>query len=129
MSRIVSANRTSISVGAPNVVPDDIASPIASFAQIQDLTQTDPRLFAQTGFRIDTNAHWIEEDIEVKVRNQKPDEAVNMLVRENLYRWSNWTLLRKSQEFTKEDARTIHFPLRIAPKGEATVRYTVRYTW
>ena len=83
----------------------------------------------QVDFRIDTNAHWIEEDIEVKVRNQKPDEAVNVLVRENLYRWSNWTLVRKSHDFTKEDARTIHFPLRIAPKAEAVVRYTVRYTW
>jgi hypothetical protein len=83
----------------------------------------------QVDFRIDTNAHWIEEDIEVKVRNQKPDEAVTVLVRENLYRWSQWTVLRKSQEFTKEDARTIHFPVRVAPKGEATVRYTVRYTW
>lgn len=83
----------------------------------------------QVDFRIDTNAHWIEEDIEVKVRNQKPDETVSVLVRENLYRWSNWTLLRKSHDFKKEDARTIHFPLRIAPKGEATVRYTVRYTW
>ena len=83
----------------------------------------------QVDFRVDTSAKWMEEDIEVKVRNQKPDEAVTVLVRENLYRWSNWTLVRKSQEFTKEDARTIHFPVRINPKGEATVRYTVRYTW
>ncbi|HUP97221.1 MAG TPA: hypothetical protein VM073_04730 [Usitatibacter sp.] len=83
----------------------------------------------QVDFRIDTNAKWMEEDIEVKVRNQKPDEAANVVVKENLYRWSTWTLLRKSHEFTKEDARTIHFPLRLAPKQEATVRYTVRYTW
>ena len=83
----------------------------------------------QVDYRIDTSAKWIEEDIEVKVRNQKPDEPVTVLVRENLYRWSNWTLLRKTHEFTKEDARTIHFPVRIAAKGEATVRYTVRYTW
>jgi hypothetical protein len=83
----------------------------------------------QVDFRIDTNAHWMEEDIEVKVRNQKPDEAVSVLVKENLYRWHQWTVLRKSQDFTKEDSRTIHFPLRIAPKAEATVRYTVRYTW
>ena len=83
----------------------------------------------QVDFRIDTSAKWIEEDIEVKVRNQKPSEAVTVLVRENLYRWSNWTLTRKTHEFTKEDARTIHFPVRINPKGEAAVRYTVRYTW
>jgi hypothetical protein len=83
----------------------------------------------QVDFRIDTNAKWIEEDIEVKVRNQKPNEAVTVIAKENLYRWSNWTILRKTHDFTKEDSRTIHFPLRIAPKGEAVVRYTVRYTW
>lgn len=83
----------------------------------------------QVDFRIDAAARWIEEDIEVKVRNQKPDEAVAVVVRENLYRWSNWTVLRKTHDFSKEDARTIHFPLRIAAKGEAVVRYTVRYTW
>jgi hypothetical protein len=83
----------------------------------------------QLDFRVDTSAKWIEEDIEVKVRNQKPDEAVNVVVRENLYRWSNWTVLKKTHAFSKEDARTIHFPVRIAPKGEAIVRYTVRYTW
>jgi hypothetical protein len=83
----------------------------------------------QMDFRIDTSAKWIEEDIEVKVRNQKPDEAVNVVVRENLYRWSNWTVLKKTHAFSKEDARTIHFPVRLAPKAEAVVRYTVRYTW
>ena len=31
--------------------------------------------------------------------------------------------------FEKVDARTIHFPLKIAKGGEAIVRYTVRYTW
>jgi hypothetical protein len=83
----------------------------------------------QLDFRIDTSGKWIEEDIEVKVRNQKPDEAVSVIVKENLYRWSNWTILRKTHDFTKEDSRTIHFPVRVPPKGEATVRYTVRYTW
>jgi hypothetical protein len=83
----------------------------------------------QVEFRIDTSAKWIEEDIEVKVRNQKPNESTGVIVKENLYRWSNWSILRKTHDFTKEDARTIHFPLRIAAKGEAVVRYTVRYTW
>jgi hypothetical protein len=83
----------------------------------------------QVDFRIDTSAKWIEEDIEVRVRNQKPDETVAVIVKENLYRWSQWTILRKSHEFTREDARTIHFPLKLAPKAEGVVRYTVRYTW
>jgi hypothetical protein len=83
----------------------------------------------QLDFRIDTNAKWMEEDVEVRVRNQKPDEAVAVIVKENLHRWSTWTVQRKSHDFTKEDSRTIHFPLRLAPKAEEVVRYTVRYTW
>jgi hypothetical protein len=83
----------------------------------------------QLDYRVDTSAKWIEEDIEVRVRNQKPDEEASVLVKENLYRWSGWTILRKSQEFRKEDSRTILFPVTIAPKGEAVVRYTVRYSW
>jgi hypothetical protein len=83
----------------------------------------------QLDYRIDTSAKWIEEDIEVRVRNQKPDETVEVIVKESLYRWSAWTITRKSQDFVKEDSRTAHFPVRIAPKGEAVVRYTVRYAW
>ena len=83
----------------------------------------------QLDFRIDTSAKWMEEDIEVRVRNQKPDEAVTVIVKENLYRWTQWAITKKSQEFTKEDSRTIHFPVKLAPKAEGVVRYTVRYTW
>lgn len=83
----------------------------------------------QLDFRIDTNAKWMEEDIEVRVRNQKRNEAAAVIVKENLYRWSTWSVLRKSHDFTKEDARTIHFPVKLAPRAEAVVRYTVRYTW
>jgi hypothetical protein len=83
----------------------------------------------QLDYRIDTSAKWIEEDVEIRVRNQKPDEAVEVIVKESLYRWSAWAITRKSQDFQKEDSRTALFPVRIAPKGEAVVRYTVRYTW
>ena len=83
----------------------------------------------QVDFRLDTNAKWMEEDIEVRVRNRKEAETVTVLVRETLYRWSQWTITRKSHEPTKEDARTVHFPVNVAPGAEAVVRYTVRYTW
>ena len=82
----------------------------------------------QLDFRIDTNAKWMEEDIEVKVRNQK-DEAISVIVKENLYRWSNWSIVRKNQDFEKMDARTIQYDLKLAKGAEGVVRYTVRYTW
>ena len=83
----------------------------------------------QVDFRIDTTAKWMEEDIEVRVRNQKPAETVRVVVRESLHRWSTWSVTRRSHEFTREDSRTIRFPVQLAPKAEAVVRYTVRYTW
>lgn len=82
----------------------------------------------QVDFRVDTGAKWMEEEIEVKVRNRK-EEAVTVIVKENLYRWSNWSITRKSQDYEKQDARTVHFPLRLAKGAEGVVRYTVRYTW
>jgi hypothetical protein len=83
----------------------------------------------QVDYHVDTAAKWIEEEIEVKVRNRKQTEPVSVDIRESLYRWSNWSIIRKTADYVKDDARTIHFPVKIAPGGEAVVRYTVRYTW
>ncbi len=37
---------------------------------------------------------------------------VEVLVREPLYRWTNWKMLTKAHEYQKDDARTMHFPVR-----------------
>ena len=82
----------------------------------------------QVDFTIDTRARWMEEEIEVKLRNRK-EEPVEVLVREALYRWSNWKITSRTQEFSREDARTVVFPVRLAKDGEAVLRYRVRYSW
>ena len=82
----------------------------------------------QTDFSVDTKARWLEEAFEIKLRNHK-DQPVEVIVKENLFRWSNWTVLSKSHEFTKEDARTILFPVTVPKNSNRTVRYRVRYTW
>ena len=82
----------------------------------------------QVDYRFDNNAKWIEEDIEIKVRNQK-DEAVSVIVKENLYRWTSWSIIKKTHAFEKVDSRTVHFPLNIPKGGEGVVRFTARYTW
>ena len=68
------------------------------------------------------------EEIEIKLRNQKK-EAATVIVKENLYRWVNWQIAAKTHDFEKQDARTVHFPVKLAAGAEATVRYTVNYTW
>ncbi|MDH4258734.1 MAG: DUF4139 domain-containing protein [Gammaproteobacteria bacterium] len=82
----------------------------------------------QTDFSLNSKGRVMEEAFEIKVRNHK-DQVVDVIVRESLYRWSQWQLLSQSAPSVKKDARTIEFPVRIAAEGEATVTYRVRYTW
>jgi len=82
----------------------------------------------QVNFAVDTTGKWLEEEIEVKLRNHK-QQPVDVVVKENLYRWSNWKILTKTHEFQKEDARTINFPVKVPKDGETVVRYRVRYSW
>jgi hypothetical protein len=82
----------------------------------------------QVDFQIDTGRKTITEDIEVKIRNRK-EEPVRVIVKENLYRWTNWKIASSSHSFEKQDARTIHIPVTVAADKEAVVRYTVKYSW
>jgi hypothetical protein len=82
----------------------------------------------QTDFTVNTKGRVMEEAFEIKVRNHKT-QPVEVIVRETLYRWSQWTLLQQSQPSEKKDAQTVEFPVRVAADGEATVTYRVRYTW
>jgi hypothetical protein len=82
----------------------------------------------QVDFSVDSKAKWMEEEIEVKIRNHKA-EAVDVLVKENLFRWTNWTMKSNSADYDKADARTVYFPLKVSADGEQRLRYRVRYTW
>jgi len=82
----------------------------------------------RTNYHVDSNAHWMDETFEIRVRNHKK-EAVNVRVVEHLYRWTNWKLTDQSSEWHKTDAQTIEFPVTVAPDGEQVVTYTVHYSW
>ncbi len=70
----------------------------------------------------------IEETYEIKLRNHKK-EAVEVRVVEHLFRWSNWQIVKSNQDYTKLDSQTIEYRVKVAPDGESTVNYTVRYSW
>ncbi len=80
----------------------------------------------QTDFTED--AHTITESFEIKLRNHKK-EAAAVIIKENLYRWSQWEIVESSEKFTKQDSRTIHFNVDVAPDQEKKVTYKVKYTW
>jgi len=82
----------------------------------------------QTNFRVDTSDKWLDESFEIKLRNRKK-EPVEIRVVEHLYRWNNWDITTKSDDFKKMDSQTIEFRVPVKPDEERTVTYTVHYSW
>jgi hypothetical protein len=81
---------------------------------------------------IDTNVPsppWIDESFEIKLRNRKKETPVEIRVVEHLYRWSNWDITAKSDDFVKKDSQTIEFRIPVKPDEERIVTYTVHYSW
>jgi hypothetical protein len=83
----------------------------------------------QTNFRVDTGDKWIDESFEIKLRNRKKDTPVEIRVVEHLYRWSNWNITAKSDDFVKKDSQTIEFRIPVKPDEERVVTYSVHYSW
>jgi hypothetical protein len=83
----------------------------------------------QTNFHVDTGDKWMDESFEIKLRNRKKTDAVEIRVVEHLYRWNNWNVTAKSDDFVKKDSQTIEFRIPVKPDEEKTVTYTVHYSW
>ncbi len=71
----------------------------------------------------------IEETFEIRLRNRKENQAVEIRVPEHLYRWSNWEIINSSDSYTKTNSATIEYRLTVQPGEEKVLTYTVRYTW
>jgi len=82
----------------------------------------------QKDFKTFAGGRIVEETIEVKVRNHKA-EAVEVLVYEHPWRWSQWEIIISNVDWQKIDQSTVKFPLTIGKDGEKTVTYTIRYSW
>lgn len=82
----------------------------------------------QTDFHVNMQDRIVDESFEIHLTNQKT-EPVTVSVVEPMYRGLNWEIRDKSADFTKLDARTVEFPVQVPAKGEATLTYSVRYTW
>ncbi len=82
----------------------------------------------QTDFKY-IGANVIEETFEIRLRNRKENQAVEIRVPERLYRWSNWEILNSSDPFTKLNSNSIEFRMTVQPGEEKVLTYTVRYTW
>ncbi|MCB9455944.1 MAG: DUF4139 domain-containing protein [Anaerolineaceae bacterium] len=82
----------------------------------------------QTNFNI-LSRNLLEETYEIRIRNRKDSDTVQVRVPEHLFRWSNWEVLNASHEYTQLDSSTIEFRADVPPGGETVITYTVRYSW
>lgn len=71
----------------------------------------------------------IQETFEIRLRNRKESETVEIRVPERLVRWSNWEILNASMEYEQINAHTIEFRPQVAPGEEVVITYTVQYSW
>ena len=72
----------------------------------------------------------IEEEFEIKIRNQKEKNSVNVLGERKFISCGKLENFESSsQKYEKENSNTIHF--KVAPKaeGEEVIKYRVKYTW
>jgi hypothetical protein len=83
----------------------------------------------RTNYKSDSSNHWIDETFEIKVRNRKQDDAVEIRVVEHLYRWTNWEIRDGSNTHLKTDAQTIEFRIPLKAGEVKTITYTVHYSW
>jgi len=83
----------------------------------------------QVDFRIENVRRIADELFEIKLRNHKENETVEIRVVEYLYRKRNWEITEASQDYTKTDSQTIEFRVVVDPDEERVLTYTVHYTW
>lgn len=83
---------------------------------------------AQTDFRL-ISSNVLQETYEIKLRNRKDDQTVQIRVPEHLFRWSNWEIIANSHEYTRLNSSTIEFRVDVPPGEEVVLTYTVMYSW
>ncbi len=91
-----------------------------SFDLVGDRTRVD--------FIVDSSRRMLDESFHLVLKNHKKD-AVEIRVVEHLYRWSNWQITKKSDDFTKTNSQTIEFRVKVPADGEKAIDYTAHYSW
>lgn len=82
----------------------------------------------RTDFRVNSMQTWSDESFDITLRNHKTT-PVEVRVVEHLYRWNNWKITAKSDDYKQTDSQTIEFRVPLPADGEKKVSYTVHYWW
>lgn len=89
--------------------------------------------FDLVGERTQTNFNQISRDVveetfEIRLRNRKDSDAVEIRVPERMTRGNNWEIISSTHDFTRLNAFAIEFRPEVQAGEEVVITYTVRYT-
>src|SRR5262249_30306955 len=82
----------------------------------------------QTDFALDKDKRTLSETFALRLVNRSA-HAQNVIVREHLYRWTQWNIVQSSTKYEKRGADTVDFKLDVPADGEAKLSYVVQYQW
>lgn len=82
----------------------------------------------QLNYVLNTGGKSADEEIEIKIRNQKK-QPVKVKIVESMYRATGWKITNSSDEYTKDNSHQVNFVVDVAPEKEKVVTYKVHYTW
>jgi hypothetical protein len=82
----------------------------------------------QLNYTMDATRKFADEEIEVRIRNQKK-QPVKVKIVESMYRATGWTITSTSVEYTKDNAHQVSYLVTVPAEKEQVIRYTVHYTW
>lgn len=83
----------------------------------------------RTEFSVDSTGKRMSESFEIKLRNRKEKDAVEIRVIEPLVRCANWKIAASSLPYAKFDSHTVEFRVPVPADGETVLTYTVNYWW
>ena len=83
---------------------------------------------SQSDFQIDKERRTLTEAFAIRLVNHSA-RAQSVVVREHLYRWSQWSIVQSSTKYEKRNADTIDFKLDVAANADAKLSYTAQYQW
>lgn len=82
----------------------------------------------RTAFHVDANARTMTESYKIALANGG-DTARTVTVREHPNRWREWSVAESSIKPSKQTPQLLEFDVPVPAHGDATLTYTVKYTW
>lgn len=117
--------------GALELIGEDLLKPATTGGKIRLRVGTSETVKGerrQLDCRPDDRAKQMREKIELKLTNTS-NKPVQIVVREYLQRWSNWSMESESDKGERAGPMAQEWRIKLPKNGSKSITYTVLYTW